>query len=178
MTVQQRKPGLFIGLLLLEVMCIRCAAGAPKLKKAPPSIQSALLVKLLAMNKTVSQGGNITILVLGSRNVAMAMKTGVGKSIGASKLAHVVEISEVPSKSPEGPTVFYVGDEKKLAESIAYCRQHKIQTMTGLPKLVGKGITIMVGIYQKKPKILIDLGNAKKEGIEFNPAILKIATEI
>jgi hypothetical protein len=173
-----RHVKLLLLMLLFGIAGSRSLAEAPKLTHAPSSIQSALLVKLLAMNKALSQGGNVTVLVLGSHDVAMAMKTGVGMSIGASKLTDVAVITEVPIKPPQGPTAFYVGDPNKVAECTDYCRKHKIQTMTGLPDLVGKGVTIIVGIHNKKPKILIDLENAKKEGIEFDPAILKIATEI
>ena len=85
-------------------------------------------------------------------------------------------ITDVPDDAPQGPTVIYAGDPKKVTEMADYCRKHKIQSMTGVTDLVGQGVTLIVGIQNKKPKILVDTENAKKEGIEFDPAIFKLAT--
>ena len=162
-------------ILFLSLTCF-CWAAETGLKQAPSSIQATLMVKLLSLNKTLNKGGDVTILVLGSRKVAMSMKAIVGTSIGKSTLVNIAIIADVPNVAPQGLTAFYVSDPNRIVEVTNYCRKYKIQSMTGEPQLVGKGVTIIVGKEGKHPKILVDMKNAKKEGIEFEPAIRKIAT--
>ena len=163
-------------ILFLSLTSVCCWAVETTLKPAPASIQATLMVKLLSLNKTLNKGGDVTILVLGSRKVAMSMKTIVGTSVGKSTLTRVTIITKVPEVAPQGLTAFYVSDPNKVVEVANYCRKHKIQSMTGTPQLVGKGVTIIVGKEGKHPKILVDMENAMKEGVTFDPAIRRIAT--
>ena len=151
---------------------------AGTMRKAPANIQASLFIKLLPYNKNISSGGNVTIYVLNTQSVAKAMKSAIGRKLGKSTLAKVIAISKVPSQKPDKLSVLYVPDNKQLKAAAAFCQKYKILSITGNPDLIKKGITLMVGVQNKKPKIMLNLSSTKKEGIDWNPNILKIATKV
>ena len=161
------------GILLLHVT----ALGAESMSKAPTNVQAALFTKLLAQNKRINRGGDVTIYVVRSPKFAAAMKLAVGKKIGKSRLTDVVE-TDVPDAAVSGLGAVYIGDEEKWPAAKAYCRKYKVLSISGLPKLVGKGVTLSVGASKNKPKVILDLSASKAEDIDWDPKILKIATLI
>ncbi len=142
---------------------------------ASPKIQAAIFLKLLAFSKDLDSAGDISVHVIGSPEFADEMKKSVGREIGKSKIVSVEETSELPSRKP---SVLYIGDPAKLEEIIAYTRSSKVLSITGLPDLVTKGVTLGIGVADGKPKILLNVSASEKEGVVWNPAIMKISTLI
>ena len=139
---------------------------------APVDVQVAIFLKLLAFDKNISAGGSITVYVVGSHDFAEAMKKALGKAVGASTIGNVSEGSGAPS---EKPSAVYIGTESVLAQMLSYTTANKVVSMTGVPELAQKGVTLTVGVSDGKPKILLNISASKDEGIEWNPAILKVA---
>jgi len=155
------------------------AAGlGADIEAAPANIQSAIFLKTLALNKNIAGGGDVTLVVIKSKEFAEAMKPAIGRTIGTSKLATILTVEEVPTDKPAKLTVIYLGDAAKLEACTKYCRQYKVASITGIPELVKKGITLTVGVLDKKPKIVLNLASTKEEGIEWDPQILKVASTI
>ncbi len=161
---------IFCYFILMPFVLISLAYGEDK---APPEIQAALFVKLLGFDKNLS--GNISICVIGAPEFAAEMKKGVGKEIGSAKLASVSENAALPS---EKPAVIYLGDASKLSEVMSYTRANKILSITGISELVEKGISLGIGVFEGKPKVLLNMTSSKEEGRDWNPAILKVAKTI
>ena len=143
----------------------------------PAKLVSAFIVKLASFEKNLSSSpGDITIYVMGAPEVAKELKTGIGKSIGKATLKNVISGDKLPDTKP---SIFYIGDESKVDEVKNYCRSNKVLSVTGLPDLVAKGITLGVGIGEDgKPRILLNISSSVEEGLDWNPAILKVATTI
>jgi hypothetical protein len=139
---------------------------------APAPLQAALFLKLLAFDKNIATGGTITIYVVGAPEFAAEMKKTEGKPVGTATLGKVIEGDGVPT---EKPSVVYIGADAKLAEFIAYTKGNKILSITGNPALVSKDVSLIVGTSEGKPKIMLNLSSSKDEGIDWNPAILKVA---
>jgi hypothetical protein len=139
---------------------------------APAPLQAALFLKLLAFDKNIASGGAITVYVIGASDFAAEMKKAEGKPVGTSTLAKVNEGDGVPG---EKPSVIYIGTDAKLSEIIAYTKSNKILSITGNPALVSKDVSLVVGTSEGKPKIMLNLSSSKDEGIDWNPAILKVA---
>ncbi|MCG8699468.1 MAG: hypothetical protein MI922_15535, partial [Bacteroidales bacterium] len=118
--------------------------------KAPANIQVALFTKLLALNKKVNSGGDVTLYVVGNPQFAAAMKPVVGRKMGKSVFKSVQE-GDAPTEPMPGVRAIYAGDPKQWDAVKAYCRKHKILSITGLPELEDKGITLAVGVANKKP---------------------------
>lgn len=145
--------------------------------KAPANIQVALFTKLLALNKKINSGGEVKLYVVGNPQFAAAMKPVVGRKMGKSIFKSVQE-GPVPTEAMPDVRVIYVGDPKQWEAIQAYCRKHKILSITGLPELEGKGVTLSVGIAKKKPRVVLDMAAVKAEEAEFESKILGVATLI
>lgn len=140
--------------------------------QAPAEIQAALFMKLLAYYTNLGSEP-FTIHVVGAPDVAKVLKGFVGKNAGKAKLSAVTEGSGPPSGAAQ---VVYVGkDAKTLTE---YTHSNKILSITGNPKFVNQGVTLGIGLENRKPKILLNLSSTKAEDINWNPQILKVASTI
>jgi len=162
---------------ILSVCLFLVLAGASRLLAedigvAPAKVQAAVFVKALAFNKGLAAGGDISIHVVDSPEFATAMKKGIGTAVGKARIGAVTEGNGLPA---EKPAVVYLGDASRRDEIIQYTRANKIMSITGLPDQVQKGITMGVGILRDKPKIILNLSSSREEGIDWNPALLKIA---
>ena len=146
---------------------------AGEIQKAPGQIQAAIFVKVLSFNEGISSGGDISVHVISAPGFAAEMKSVTGEKIGQSSLAVVNESDDLPLNKP---SAVYIGDESKLDEILRYTREHKILSITGIPELVAKGVTLGVGISGGKPQILLNLSSSKDEAISWNYAILKVST--
>ena len=100
------------------------------------------------------------------------IKKAEGKPVGKSRLARVTHGSGLPT---ETVSAVYLGSPGKLSEVIDYTATHKIISITGLTELVPKGITLGIGVYDNKPKVLLNLTSSEAEGVDWNPMILKIS---
>jgi hypothetical protein len=141
--------------------------------KAPVPVQAALFLKLIAFDQ--SRTGDVTVHVLGDAAFANELKKGVGKPLGGGTLASVVEGTSLPT---EKPSVLYIGDSTMCAKAVEYTRANDVLSITGMPDLVGKGVSLGVGITDGKPVVLLNVALSKEEGCNWNPAILKIATTV
>ncbi|MCG8686025.1 MAG: YfiR family protein [Desulfobacterales bacterium] len=177
-----RSTRAFHSLIIVSMVCGLSIVGpsfAEDVSVAPAPLQGAVLTKLLGFHKKIAGGGDVTVIVIGNKDFAGAMNSkGVGKPVGKSKIATITEMDAPPGDAPAGNTVIYCGDPGQLDATLAYSRQHKVLSMTGDPELVAKGITLGVGVLNKKPKILLNLSSTKEEDIDWNPAILKVAVSV
>jgi hypothetical protein len=139
---------------------------------APITLQAAIILKVLAFNNNISSGGAITVYVSGAPDFAAEMKKAVGKPVGAATVGKVIEGAGPPS---EKPSVVFVGTESSLTEILTYTKNNKILSISGNPALVSKNVSLVIGVSESKPKILLNLSSSKDEGIDWNPAILKVA---
>jgi hypothetical protein len=172
--VKQRRA--FTGALCLCLVFFLCEIiplQAQEIDEAPPELQAALFVKALAFNRGLASGGKISIHVIGSPAFAAAMKSGVGKAVGQARIGGVTEGDSLPTERPE---VVYVGSASMTDRVVEYTRANGIMSITGRPEEVKKGVTLGVGVLKGKPKILLNLPSSKAEGIDWNPALLKIAS--
>lgn len=150
---------------------------ARPLNEAPMNIQAALVIKLLAFNENVARGGDLVVYVVGAPKFAQTMKPALGRVIGKSKLSDVVVLDHIPQTPPPGPAVLYVGSLELLEDSLAYCRKHKILSITGVPALMDKKVTLRIGIEEKKPAVLLSKALSSKEAIRWNSKVWAIASD-
>lgn len=137
-------------------------------KEAPAAIAVALLVKVIGFEKDISSG-DITIYVLGSSDVTKELK----KVIGQANIKSVQSGNDLPSSIP---SILFICDVKKAEKATKYTQDNKILSVTNLPDLVTEGVTLGFGVgSDNKPKILLNINSSAKEGLNWNPAIMKVA---
>ncbi|MBN1782464.1 YfiR family protein [bacterium] len=170
-------------LLKLTLSVLIVAAGVfvpvsltPQTDDAPVSLAAALTIKLAAFEKNISSGETVAIHVLGSPEMADELKKGIGTSIGSAKIESVTQGDSLPVNAPQ---ILYVGQEADVERAIRYTRLHKILSISGKQNLVSKGITLVIGVGgDGKPMIKLNLTSTIEEGLNWNPAIMKIAKTV
>jgi hypothetical protein len=158
-------------------ICVMLMLGASMVQASqlPASVQAALIIKLIGFEKKISAAGEVTIFVMGSPEVAAELEKKIGRKIGKSKLANVVAASGAP---PDGAHAIYIAGQAQLQEGIGFARSKKILSITGDSSLIDQGVTLGLGVEGGKPKFILNLSASKDEGLEWRPAILKIASTI
>jgi hypothetical protein len=142
----------------------------------PSSVAAALVMKLAAFEQNLSNGGNLVIYVLGAPEVAGELEKGIGKSIGSSVLKSVVSGAGLPAVKP---SILYVGSSGAAKNAVAYARANKVLSMSGLPDLASKGVTLSFGIDNDgKPAIKLNLTSTIEENVVWNPAIMKVVATV
>ena len=143
-------------------------------KDSPSNIAAAFTLKLAGFNTKLS--GDVKIFVVGNDAVAKELKKGIGNALGGGKLVAVDSGDEIPTGKY---SVDFCGTSDNLAGVKKYTKQNKALSITNIPSLVSKGITLGIGIGDdNKPKILLNLSSSSEEGIEWSPAIMKVAETI
>ncbi|MDJ0841768.1 MAG: YfiR family protein [Acidobacteriota bacterium] len=148
--------------------------GSPSVlaDSAPASLQAALILKLLPFYTNLGNK-EFKIHVIGAPDVAKNLKGMVGNMAGKAKLVEVTQSDGLPSGSVD---VVYVG--KDVAAGTQYSKENGVLSITGNPDLIEQGVTLGIGLENKKPKIYLNLKSSKAEGVDWNPAILKLAKTI
>lgn len=161
---------------LSAVICVLLVgqpARAADYATAPTDVQAAMIVKLMAFDKSLS--GDVTIYVIDNEDVAAALKKAVGRPIGGGTLKAVKEGEAMPASKP---SAVYVSDKAKVKETVTYTRANDVLSVTGTPELVEGGVSLGIAVQDKKPKVLLNLQAAREEGVKWDPAILKVATVV
>lgn len=177
-TSETRKLSLRVGAAACLIMTAAalCAPDAAA-QQAPPSVVAALTIKLMAFEKSLGGSAHdLTIYVLGAPAIADELKVGIGAGVGSAKLVNIQRGDGLPATKP---SVLFVGNAAKAGEAIQYARTNKVLTVTGLPALVSKGVTLGIGLGDSgRPEITLNLSASAAEGLDWNPAIMKVAKTI
>jgi acylphosphatase len=143
-------------------------------KPAPANVAAALTVKIAGFNKNLS--GDITIYVVGNDDIASELKKAVGKPLGGGTLKSVTTGSGAPSSKP---SIIFISNAGAVGAITKYSRANKVLTVTNDPGIVSDGATLGVVVGDDgKPKILLNLTSSVEEGVDWNPAIMKVAQTI
>jgi len=152
-----------LGLLIILGNNIRAQVNA-----APAPIAAILLTKVIGFEKNISKS-DISVYVLGSSRVADALQKVVGKS----NIVNVTYGEELPTSKP---TILFICNASNLAKGIKYCQENKVLSVTNYPSFVKSGITLGFGVRDdKRSKILFNVNSSAKEGLDWKPAIMKVA---
>lgn len=155
----------------LALAAIILVPAAQAQGEAPPKLQAAIIMKILAFYTNLG-ADDFVIHVVGAPAVAKELQGMVGKPAGKATLKKVTE-----GGAPDGGAkVVYVGAD--VASSIAFTQGAKVLSVTGKPSFVADGVTLGIGVEANKPKILLNLSSSKAEGINWAPGILKVAETI
>ncbi len=139
-----------------------------------PNVAASLGLKILSLQKQFAgKPGGITIFVLGDNNVARAFLSYVDQSVGNMRLAKVLSGDQLPAEKPD---VLFIGDKDKVQEAIKYTRANAVLSMARTEKFIPQGVTLTVYLGQGgAPEITVNMSGALLEGVEVNPATLKVA---
>ncbi len=143
-------------------------------KEVPANQVVPLTIKVLALNKSLK--GNIKIYVLGNDAIANELKKNIGNTIVAATISAVDAGNDIPTGKYD---IIYVCNASKVNAAKNYAKQHKSLTITNIPTLAFEGITLGFGLDDDKKQIIfLNLSSSSEQGMEWNPAIMKVAQTI
>ncbi len=160
----------------------------------PTKIHWPLFAKVLAFNRSLSQHAD-TVLTVGviyqsrfrqSTSVLEQLRGAVLDDRGEQTTERPTRIFVIDLESPsnlsdlmekEHVDVLYVTPLRgvDLGTITEQSRMRKILTVSGVAAYGERGITITIGLYRERPRLIINKTSAKAEGIDLNPQILRIA---
>lgn len=155
-------------LLTVSLLVVFNGFLTAQVNEAPAPIAAALLVKVIGFEKNIS-ASDISIYVFGSGDIANELK----KVIGQANIKNVQSGNRLPSSKP---SILFVANDGKVDAATKYTQDNKVLSATNIPDLVSKGVTLGFGVgNDNKPKILLNVTSSAKEGLDWNPAIMKVA---
>ena len=157
--------------LLLVTMIALVTPTTFASSQAPAKLQGALIIKLLPYYTNL--GKEFKIHVIGAPDVAAVLKASVGSKTGKAKLVGVTAGDDIPSEKVD---VVYIG--KNAPAGTNWAQSNGALSITGNPQLIEAGVTLGIGLENNKPKIYLNLKSSKAEGVDWNPAILKVAKTV
>ncbi len=139
-----------------------------------PNVAASLGLKILSLQKQFAgKPEGITIFVLGDNNVAKAFLAYLNQNVGTMRLAKVLSGDELPAEKPD---ILFIGDKNRVQEAIKYTRANGVLSMARTDKMISQGVTLIVYLGEAgRPEISLNMSGALLEGVEVNPATLKVA---
>jgi len=64
---------------------------------------------------------------------------------------------------------------KDIGSITRVTRELHISTMTGVEEYVREGVAVGLGVWQEKPRVLVNLDASKAEGADFSSRLLSLA---
>jgi len=134
----------------------------------PGDIAAKLLIKVIGFEKNISKQ-DIVIYVQGAPDVAKEFQKLIGQ-------AGIIKVVSGPSLPASKPTIYFVNNAGHLAEALKYTRENKVLSVSNYPSFVPTGVTLGLGVGQdNKAKILLNVTASEQEGLNWEPAIMKVA---
>ena len=163
--------------LILVGLLICFATNLSFAAEPPPKIVSTLIIQIIPFEKNLMvEEGDMTIHVVGSTALADALKEVIGWKIGKRTLGKVTVSDSLPTERPD---IMCITDKSKLKEILAYTEKEKILSIANNLKWVKKGVSLGIDVNKKgDPSIKLNLSSAKKENLNWNSAVFKIAKTV
>lgn len=164
----------YISARILPILIFTAMAIIPAhaQETAPAKIQATLFYKLLSFYTNLGND-SFALHVVGAPDVHQELKKLEGMKVGKAILGQVTSSDELPSN---GAKVVYVG--KNVPQITEFTQANKVLSITGTPEYVEAGVTLGIGVIDEKARIILNLTSTKKEGVVWNPAILKVSTKV
>jgi hypothetical protein len=166
------------GALGAALLACALAPAARAAEELDLDLASKILLKVLLLDQdlTARSGGKVVIGVIGSPPAVDVFAALEGTAIDASRTIEVSDVVAVKSLPPEKRlTVLFVGPDADVDQVVRYTRSHGVLSATNLPQLVERGVTLGVGLENRRPKVLLNLTGSDGEKLRWDTKILKIS---
>jgi hypothetical protein len=178
--------------VLASVLLSVAAAVGAETMPVPVATHVAVLSRVLELDRNMGSGGHsaLTVCILfqgGLRESAEAARlakeafTAAGKVKGLPLRIAPVDLDsgarlEAVVAAGRADIVYVCPLRSVSADSItAATRAAKALSLTGVPSLVEKGISLGVDLKAGKPEIILNLAGAQAEGADFGSDLVKVA---
>jgi hypothetical protein len=160
----------------------------------PAELQYTLIAKVLTFDRNLSDrsGAEIVMGIVyqptfpASDGVRREIAEAAGRSVVRSIEGIRVRVVEIPLRNPAelagalqqaGVNLLYVTPLRAvdLARVLAAAREAGALTVTGVPEYVSAGVSLGLGLDAGRPRILVNLSSARREGADLSSNLLMLA---
>ena len=121
------------------------------------TVQATILA--CVYNKTIIEREKFSLYIIGNPDLAKNFSFYKGQPVGSTILEDIQEGEKLPEVPP---TVMIISKGvKNIGDIIKYCEENNILTITDIPKLLQKGVTVGVGTYSGELKLLLNTKGVK-----------------
>jgi len=172
--------------LIASAVALLLAAAASASMPVPVDVQTELFINIGKLDRTFDSNKGITIGIVYQQGYpeSVSVKDDLIASVKRRNLPIVCVPLEAGSAqllrkrlSETDANIIYVAPLRSVdvTEIGQITRKRKIRTVTGVPEYVELGIAVGIGLRNKRPLIIINLGSARAEGANFSSQLLALA---
>ncbi len=160
-------------LLIISVIISLQSIVFTQYKEVPANQVSQVLITACVFEKTISGLDQITLYVMGNNQVAQALGMYINQNLGNTVLKQIDSGTELPATKP---TILFIANGEYSDQAIIYCQKNRVLSITNIPGLVEKGISLGIGMDDHgKLVLLLNPRATAGEGKQWNPAVMKMA---
>ena len=142
-------------------------------EELPAKLQVALMQKIIAMENNLAAKQEVSIYVLDAPKILRLLEREVGLQLGSSKLVKVDTGTTVPEEKYD---VIYIGSSAKEKHAVEYAIENQVLTLYPIIEGMNNIGSLGLGIKSGRPTFLLNIGQSRAEGLDWNPAILKVSS--
>ncbi|MFK5895141.1 MAG: hypothetical protein QM504_18155 [Pseudomonadota bacterium] len=142
-------------------------------EELPTRLQVALMQKIITLENNLASKTEISIYVLDAPKISQLLGSGVGLKLGNATLKKVDSGKNIPNKKYD---VIYIGSLSKEKTAIKYAVKNKIMSLYPIIDGMNNLGSLGLGIKSGRPTFLLNIGESKAEGLNWDPAILRVST--
>lgn len=142
-------------------------------RRASASQITHAIISACIFEEGINEMENITIYVMGNDSIAETLKLYLNRSLGKATLR---EIKSGKTPPAEKPTIILVGHPELADNAIAYCQENNVLSITHIPEVLKKGISLGVGLDKSgEPELIINREATIREGKSWKKPMIKMA---
>lgn len=172
--------------LIASAIALFLAATASASMPVPVEVQTELFINIGRLDRNFDPSKGLTIGIVYQQGYpeSVRVKDAMVAAIKQRNLPMVCVPLEAGSAqllrkrlSETDASIIYVAPLRSVDVSDIgqITRERKIRTVTGVPEYVDLGIAVGIGLRNKRPLIIINLGSARAEGSDFSSQLLSLA---
>ncbi len=145
-------------------------------QELPAPLTSALMLKIVELEQSLSEGQKLTIAVINDKPLARILLSRQGKAIKNSQLNKILPINNLSELREVIPDIIFVGRTSSTKNIIKFANTHNILTITENIEAVSQGVILALYNNEGIPGILLNLSASKANGFQWQPEILNVAS--
>jgi len=142
-------------------------------EELPARLQVALMSKIIAMENNLATKPDISIYVLDAPKITKLLRAEVGLKIGHTRLKKVDTGTEIPKVKYD---IIYIGSFVQEEAAVEYAIKNNVMSLYPIIEGMKNSGSLGLGIKSGRPTFLLNIGQSRDEGLDWNPTILKVAS--
>lgn len=160
---------------VLALLCSLTLAMTCTAAPLPTPLTAALMLRISELEKNISSGQSITIVVINNQSLAKLLENKKGTVIGnKSYIKDVIHLNNIKNLENYNANIIYVGRTEQMDTILDYAKTQQAITISSDINSIEQGIVLSLYDNEGIPGILLNLTASKSNSLNWNPDILNI----